>query len=208
MAAWNLSLSPGTQCSSQRSGEQFRKTVVKIARLEPDDSRAVFLWVPKFRKDKGSHGMADTGMKLSKRTDLGFKINKTLRFSARMARVLSATSLARPHGEPMGASRQWPAGRGILFERVSRKGQDVHVSHEEISATQWLSCHKQLENRIKDKRQNGGHSSPRPQAQLTGWMEFEGWAQQFQCCWKSQIKVVGGWENVTYTQKKNGQKQP
>lgn len=33
-----VSLPTGTQCSSQRGGEQFRKTEVKIARLEPNDS--------------------------------------------------------------------------------------------------------------------------------------------------------------------------
>lgn len=43
MDAWNISLPTGTQCSSQRGGEWSRKTEVKIARLEPNDSQVVFM---------------------------------------------------------------------------------------------------------------------------------------------------------------------
>lgn len=43
MDVQHLSLPPGTQRSAQIGGEQFRKTEVKIARLEPNDSQVMFM---------------------------------------------------------------------------------------------------------------------------------------------------------------------
>lgn len=111
MDVQHLSLPPGTQCSAQIGGEQFRKTEVKIARLEPNDSQVMFMEVPKFKQDKRGNLMADTGMKLSKRTGEGLKTNKTLMFTkispVKMARALSTSSLARSvYGVPTCDSRK------------------------------------------------------------------------------------------------------